>query len=75
VTRLPARTLAGEEVRAVEDRGRRARRLTTSKLLPEVLALTDGGLSQREVAERLGLTRRQVEHVLRRWRERVAGQG
>jgi hypothetical protein len=75
VTRLLARTFASEEVRAIEDRRRQGRRLTTSKLLPEVLALKNGGLLQREVAERLGLTKRQVEHVLRRWREHVAGWG
>jgi hypothetical protein len=73
VARLLARTFAGEEVRAVEGRGRQDRRLTTGKLLPEVLALKGGGLSQREVAERPGLTGRQGEHALRRWRERAAG--
>jgi hypothetical protein len=67
VTRLLARTFAREEVRAIEDRRRQDRRLTTSKLLPEMLALKNEGLSQREIAERLGLTKRQVEHVLRRW--------
>jgi transcriptional regulator with XRE-family HTH domain len=40
-----------------------------------MLALKNEGLSQREIAERLGLTKRQVEHVLRRWRGHVTGQG
>jgi len=52
VARLLARTFACEEVRAVEGRRRRGRRLTTGRPLPEVLALKDEGLSQREVAER-----------------------
>jgi hypothetical protein len=47
VARLLARTFAGEEVRAVEERGRRDRRLTTGRPLPEVLALKDEGLSRR----------------------------
>ena len=44
-------------------------RITTSKLLPEVLRLKGEGLTYARIGQRLGLTARQVEHVLSRHRK------
>ena len=44
-------------------------RITTSKLLPEVLRRKYEGLTNAQIGQRLGLTARQVEHVLRRHRK------
>jgi DNA-binding transcriptional regulator LsrR (DeoR family) len=66
---LLVRTFGREEVRKVEDRRHTDRRFSTSKLLPEILELKGQGLTRRQIGERLGLTKRQVEHVLRRHRE------
>jgi hypothetical protein len=44
-------------------------RITTSKLLPEILQLKKDGLPYREIGRRLGLTARQIEHVLSRHRK------
>jgi hypothetical protein len=49
---------------------RRDRRCTTSLLLPKMLELRSQGLSYPKIAKRLGLTVRQVEHVLLRHRKR-----
>ena len=49
---------------------RRDRRCATSLLLPQILALPSQGLSYPKIAQRLGLTTRQVEHVMVRHRER-----
>ncbi len=43
---------------------RQANRISTSKLLPEILQYKQEGLSYREIGEKLGLTKRQVEHVM-----------
>ena len=48
---------------------RRDRRCTTSLLLPQMLDLRNEGLSYPKIAQRLGLTTRQVEHVLARHRQ------
>jgi hypothetical protein len=43
---------------------RRDRRCTTSLLLPQMIELRSQGLSSPKIAQRLGLTTRQVEHVM-----------
>jgi len=50
---------------------RRDRRCTTSLLLPQMLDLRSQSLSYSEIAKRLGLTTRQVEHVMVRYRKRL----
>ncbi len=44
------------------------RRCTTSRRLPEMLTLRKQGLSYAKIGKRLGLSKRQVEHVLVRHR-------
>jgi hypothetical protein len=44
-------------------------RITTSKLLPEILQLKGEGLTYAQIGSRVGLTARQVEHVLTRHRK------
>jgi hypothetical protein len=58
-----------EEIERLETR-RQDRRITASRLLPEILRLKGEGLCYRLIAERLGVTRKSVEHCLRRWRRR-----
>jgi hypothetical protein len=48
------------------------RRITSSRLLPEIRKLKAEGLSHWQVGERLGITHRQVEHVLFRHRRQEA---
>jgi hypothetical protein len=47
---------------------RRDRRCTTSLLLPQMLELRSQGLSYPKIGQRLGLTTRQVEHIMIRHR-------
>ena len=44
-------------------------RCMTARLLPRMLELREQGLSYPKIGQRLGLTERQVEHVLRRKRQ------
>ena len=44
-------------------------RITTSKVLPEILRLKGEGLTCARIEQRLGLTARQVEHILSRHRK------
>lgn len=48
---------------------REDRRITTSNLLPEMLALKAQKLNYREIGERLNFTKRAVEHVFARHRK------
>jgi hypothetical protein len=48
---------------------RQAPRITISKLLPEVLRLKGEGFTRAQIGQRLGLTVRQIEHVLSRHRK------
>ncbi len=48
-------------------------RITTSRLLPEILRLRSKGLSYRRIGQRLELSARQVEQVLSRHRK-LSGQ-
>jgi hypothetical protein len=48
---------------------RRDLRITTNKLLPEILRLRGEGLTYAQIGSRVGLTVRQVEHVLSRHRK------
>jgi hypothetical protein len=52
---------------------RRDRRCTTSLLLPKMLELRSQGLSYRKIGQRLGLTTRQVEHLMFRHRSKLSG--
>jgi orotate phosphoribosyltransferase-like protein len=46
-------------------------RITTSRLLPRILELKDRGWSYRRIGEKLGVTKRAVEHVMARHRKNL----
>ena len=60
----------GEDVLGPLTAARREPKLTTSKLLPQILELKEQGLTYREIGERLGISRNSVDHVVVRHRER-----
>jgi hypothetical protein len=49
---------------------RQDRRITTSRLLPEMLRLKGEGLTYAQIGRRLGVSKRAVEHVMVRSRRR-----
>ena len=59
----------GEEVLRSPYDARREPRISTSKLLPEILRLMEQGWSYRLIGEKLGFTRNSVEHVVVRHRK------
>lgn len=59
----------GEEVLRPLHASRPDPRITTSRLLPQILKLKEQGRSYRQIADKLGVRKKQVEHVMARHRK------
>jgi DNA-binding NarL/FixJ family response regulator len=59
----------GQEEIAPFHKIRQDNRISTSRLLPQILQLKGEGKNYREIGKELGLTKRQVEHVMAQWRK------
>jgi orotate phosphoribosyltransferase-like protein len=49
-------------------------RITTSRLLPQILKLKEQGWSYSRIADKLGVRKKQVEHVMARHRKKARKQ-